>query len=92
MNATPVTVPSQVPGEDGAGPSTFGEKLRPKLSGWAQKVIYDRRRWRLAMANPTGRHGGVLAAAMTFEHNEEKITFGHPLDSLGRTPAQPRAG
>ncbi|KIF03597.1 hypothetical protein PL81_23345 [Streptomyces sp. RSD-27] len=41
-NATPVTVPSLAPGEDGTGPFTFGKKMRPKLSGWAQKVISDK--------------------------------------------------
>ncbi|MCX5380422.1 hypothetical protein [Streptomyces sp. NBC_00091] len=36
----------------------------------------------------------ALAAAMTFEYNEEKITFGALLDSLDDTPARPapRAG
>ncbi|MFB6807639.1 hypothetical protein [Streptomyces sp. NPDC056387] len=42
-NATPVTVPSLAPGEDGTGPFTFGKKMRPKLSGWAQKVISDKK-------------------------------------------------
>lgn len=42
-NATPITVPSLAPGEDGTGPFTFGKKMRPKLSGWAQKVISDKK-------------------------------------------------
>ncbi|MFC8273810.1 hypothetical protein ACFUJR_15055 [Streptomyces sp. NPDC057271] len=42
-NATPVTVPSLAPGDDGTGPFTFGKKMRPKLSGWAQKVISDKK-------------------------------------------------
>ncbi|WP_030791372.1 hypothetical protein [Streptomyces sp. NRRL S-920] len=42
-NATPITVPSLVPREDGTGPFTFGKKMRPKLSGWAQKVISDKK-------------------------------------------------
>ncbi|MER5890008.1 hypothetical protein ABT160_39800 [Streptomyces sp. NPDC001941] len=42
-NATPVTVPSLVPDEGKAGPFTFGRKMRPKLSGWAQKVISDKK-------------------------------------------------
>ncbi|MFE5717896.1 hypothetical protein [Streptomyces erythrochromogenes] len=42
-NATSVTVPSLAPGEDGTGPFTFGKKMRPKLSGWAQKVISDKK-------------------------------------------------
>ncbi|MFF7183483.1 hypothetical protein [Streptomyces sp. NPDC008121] len=42
-NATPITVPSLMPREDGSGPFTFGKKMRPKLSGWAQKVISDKK-------------------------------------------------
>ncbi|MFJ8210492.1 hypothetical protein [Streptomyces sp. NPDC096033] len=42
-NATPITVPSLAPGEDEPGPFTFGKKMRPKLSGWAQKVISDKK-------------------------------------------------
>ncbi|MEU2183976.1 hypothetical protein [Streptomyces thermolilacinus] len=41
-NPTPITVPSLVP-HDKAGPFTFGKKMRPKLSGWAQKVISDKK-------------------------------------------------
>ncbi|SCF90545.1 hypothetical protein [Streptomyces sp. Ncost-T10-10d] len=42
-NPTPVTVPSLVAREDGTGPFTFGKKMRPKLSGWAQKVVSDKK-------------------------------------------------
>lgn len=41
-NPTPVTVPSLAPREDGTGPFTFGKKTRPKLSGWAQKIVSDK--------------------------------------------------
>ncbi|WP_406011823.1 hypothetical protein OG520_01140 [Streptomyces sp. NBC_00984] len=41
-NPTPITVPSLVP-DDKPGPFTFGKKLRPKLSGWAQKVVSDKK-------------------------------------------------
>ncbi|MEU3607506.1 hypothetical protein AB0E83_18995 [Streptomyces sp. NPDC035033] len=40
---TPITVPSLVPGEDGTGPFAFGKKMRPKLSGWAQRVVSDKK-------------------------------------------------
>ncbi|MFF3940551.1 hypothetical protein [Streptomyces phaeofaciens] len=40
---TPFTVPSLVPCGDGPGPFTFGRKLRPKLSGWAQKAVSDKK-------------------------------------------------
>ncbi|AMW14058.1 hypothetical protein A4E84_33960 [Streptomyces qaidamensis] len=42
-NPTPITVPSLVPGEDGTGPFTFGRKTRPKLSGWARRVVSDKK-------------------------------------------------
>ncbi|MGW7315504.1 hypothetical protein [Streptomyces sp. NPDC054854] len=42
-NATPITVPSLASHRDGTGPFTFGKKMRPKLSGWAQKVISDKK-------------------------------------------------
>ncbi|MEJ8632300.1 hypothetical protein [Streptomyces sp. MS2.AVA.5] len=42
-NPTPITVPSLAPRKDGTGPFTFGKKIRPKLSGWAQKVISDKK-------------------------------------------------
>ncbi|MEH0474294.1 hypothetical protein QA943_36645 [Streptomyces sp. B21-097] len=42
-NPTPVTVPSLVPHEDDAGPFAFGKKVRPKLSGWAQKAVSDKK-------------------------------------------------
>lgn len=55
-NATPIAVPSLVPHEDGMGPFTSGKKMRPELSGWAQKVISDNKPRKDALANwvPTG--------------------------------------
>ncbi|MFE0606630.1 hypothetical protein ACFW2T_32370 [Streptomyces sp. NPDC058892] len=53
-NPTPITVPSLAPREDGTGPFTFGKKMRPKLSGWAQKVISDKK-LRKAKATSTTR-------------------------------------
>ncbi|MFE7467088.1 hypothetical protein ACFU6R_23725 [Streptomyces sp. NPDC057499] len=41
-NATPITVPSLVP-RDGERPFTFGRKMRPKLSGWAQRVVSEKK-------------------------------------------------
>lgn len=40
-NPTPITVPSLTPGA--AAPLTFGRKTRPKLSGWAQRVVSDKK-------------------------------------------------
>lgn len=42
-NPTAVGVPSLAPGEDGRGPFAFGKKTRPRLSGWAQKVVSDKK-------------------------------------------------
>lgn len=41
-NATRFTVPSLQPTATSAGPFTFGRHMRPKLSGWAQKVIGEK--------------------------------------------------
>jgi hypothetical protein len=38
-----VTVPSLVPGGDGPAPFAFGKKTRAKLSGWAQRVVSDKK-------------------------------------------------
>ncbi|SCE37539.1 MULTISPECIES: hypothetical protein [unclassified Streptomyces] len=40
---TPITIPSLMPDEDGKGPFDFGRKTRPKLSGWAQRVVGDKK-------------------------------------------------
>ncbi|MEV1048894.1 hypothetical protein [Streptomyces sp. NPDC049916] len=40
---TRITVPSLVPGDEGSGPFTFGRKTRPKISGWAQKVVGEKK-------------------------------------------------
>lgn len=39
----PVTVPSLLPRPDRTSLFTFGKKMRPKLSGWAQRVIGDKK-------------------------------------------------
>ncbi|MCK8679728.1 hypothetical protein [Streptomyces lichenis] len=40
---TRITVPSLMPRGDDPGPFAFGRKTRPKLSGWAQRVIGDKK-------------------------------------------------
>ncbi|MFE7483744.1 hypothetical protein [Streptomyces sp. NPDC057552] len=40
---TPITIPSLMPGDEGPGPFDFGRKTRPKLSGWAQRVVGDKK-------------------------------------------------
>ncbi|MFE7424293.1 hypothetical protein [Streptomyces sp. NPDC057545] len=32
-----------MPYKDGTGPFTFGKKIRPKRSGWAQKVVSNKK-------------------------------------------------
>ncbi len=63
-NPTPITVPSLVPHEDKAGPFTFGKKMRPKLSGWAQKVISDKK-LRKAKASAATRLLALTLATQT---------------------------
>ncbi|MFB9350178.1 hypothetical protein ACFFUA_22465 [Streptomyces heliomycini] len=65
-NPTPVTVPSLVPDEDGTGPFTFGKKTRPKLSGWAQRVVSDKK-LRKAKAPAGARLLAVTLATWTDE-------------------------
>ncbi|MFJ4964589.1 hypothetical protein ACIP6P_19435 [Streptomyces sp. NPDC088729] len=61
---TPITVPCLVPGVDGASPFTFGRKLRPKLSGWAQKAVSDKK-LRKAKAPAATRLLALTLAALT---------------------------
>ncbi|MGW2840270.1 hypothetical protein ACWCWD_21060 [Streptomyces sp. NPDC001493] len=63
-NPVPVTVPSLVPREDGTGPLTFGRKMRPKLSGWAQRVVSDKK-LRKSKSSPATRMLAVTLAART---------------------------
>ncbi|WP_221349556.1 hypothetical protein [Streptomyces beigongshangae] len=63
-NPTPISVPSLVPGQDGPGPFTFGKKMRPKLSGWAQRVVSDKK-LRKAKAPPAVRLLSLTLASRT---------------------------
>ncbi|MER7697635.1 hypothetical protein [Streptomyces sp. NPDC096095] len=40
---TRISVPSLTPDEGDPGPFTFGRKMRPKLSGWAQRVVGEKK-------------------------------------------------
>ncbi|WP_405466375.1 hypothetical protein OG333_24070 [Streptomyces anulatus] len=40
---TRIGVPSLTPDESDPGPFTFGRKMRPKLSGWAQRVVGEKK-------------------------------------------------
>ncbi|MEU5288728.1 hypothetical protein N7925_11865 [Streptomyces sp. CA-278952] len=42
-NPTRIDVPSLTPDESDPGPFTFGRKMRPKLSGWAQRVVGEKK-------------------------------------------------
>ncbi|MFH9265434.1 hypothetical protein ACH4KN_14410 [Streptomyces sp. NPDC017546] len=42
-NPTRISVPSLTPDENAPGPFTFGKKMRPKLSGWAQRVVGEKK-------------------------------------------------
>lgn len=52
-NAAPIIVPSFAPQEEGTAPFTFGKKTRPKLSGWTQKVISDKKLRKAKATSPT---------------------------------------
>lgn len=67
-NATLITIPSLLPDGDGdPGPFTFGRKLRPKLSGWAQKIVADKK-LRKTKATAAGR---LLALTLATQTNAE---------------------
>ncbi|MEU6499496.1 hypothetical protein ABZ895_08065 [Streptomyces californicus] len=40
---TRISVPSLIPTDDDPGPFTFGRKMRPRLSGWAQRVVGEKK-------------------------------------------------
>ncbi|MEV7912202.1 hypothetical protein [Streptomyces griseus] len=40
---TRISVPSLTPDDSDPGPFTFGKKLRPRLSGWAQRVVGEKK-------------------------------------------------
>ncbi|MFD6334235.1 hypothetical protein ACFWGI_32270 [Streptomyces niveus] len=42
-NPTRIIVPSLLPHDEDRGPFDFGKSMRAKLSGWAQKVVGDRK-------------------------------------------------
>ncbi|WP_424568513.1 hypothetical protein [Streptomyces sp. CH-036] len=57
---TRISVPSLTPDEDDPGPFTFGRKLRPKLSGWAQRVVGEKK----LRKGKTGADVRLLALAL----------------------------
>lgn len=59
-NPTRISVPSLTPDEDDPGPFTFGRKLRPKLSGWAQRVVGEKK----LRKGKTGADVRLLALAL----------------------------
>ncbi|WP_371627981.1 hypothetical protein OG245_24540 [Streptomyces sp. NBC_01116] len=59
-NPTRISVPSLTPDESEPGPFTFGRKMRPKLSGWAQRVVGEKK---LRKAK-TGADARLLALAL----------------------------
>ncbi|MFD7626760.1 hypothetical protein ACFV7Q_12120 [Streptomyces sp. NPDC059851] len=61
---TPITVPSLVPGGDGTSPFMFGKKVRPKLSGWAQRIVSDKK-LRKARATASTRLFALTLATQT---------------------------
>ncbi|MFD7685641.1 hypothetical protein [Streptomyces sp. NPDC059781] len=89
-NPTPITVPSLVPPEDGTGPFTFGRKMRPKLSGWAQRVVTDKKLRKTKATAGTRLLALTLATRADASGRLGPDGQGVPLDTLTpRTPADP---
>ncbi|PJM98499.1 hypothetical protein CG740_35175 [Streptomyces sp. CB01201] len=61
---TPITIPWLSPGGDRPGPFTFGKKTRPKLSGWAQKIVADKK-LRTTQATAGARMLALVLATQT---------------------------
>ncbi|NEB42606.1 hypothetical protein G3I54_37845 [Streptomyces sp. SID14515] len=57
---TRISVPSLTPDDGDPGPFTFGKKMRPRLSGWAQRVVGEKK---LRKAK-TGAEARLLALAL----------------------------
>ncbi|WP_411082950.1 hypothetical protein [Streptomyces sp. cmx-18-6] len=57
---TPITISTLTPDDSGRGPFDFGRKTRPKLSGWAQKVVGDKK----LRKKKTGAGTRLLALAL----------------------------
>ncbi|MFI8093465.1 hypothetical protein ACIF9R_35010 [Streptomyces sp. NPDC086080] len=86
-NPTPITVPSLTPG---AEPSlTFGRKTRPKLSGWAQRVVSDKKLRKKKAPAATRLLALTLATRTTPEGHLGPDGEGLPLDSLTDQVALP---
>ncbi|MFF2962375.1 hypothetical protein ACFVT1_26325 [Streptomyces sp. NPDC057963] len=81
-NPTPVTVPSLVAREDGTGPFPFGKKMRPKLSGWAQRVVSDKKLRKTKAAAGTRLLALTLATQTSAPGRLGPGGRGVPLDSL----------
>ncbi|MFH8516109.1 hypothetical protein ACH4CE_13505 [Streptomyces gelaticus] len=77
-NPTPITIPSLVPDEDKPVPFTFGRKLRPKLSGWAQRVVLDKK---LRKAKTTA--GTRLLALVLATHSSPDGRLGSDDQGIG---------
>ncbi|MFE6157344.1 hypothetical protein ACFQ7F_00260 [Streptomyces sp. NPDC056486] len=75
-DATPITVPALLP--DRPRPFTFGKNNRSRISGWAQKVVGDRK-LRKKKATATAR----LLALYTAAHSRPDGRLGRPDDGGG---------
>ncbi|MFI2425374.1 hypothetical protein ACH5A7_14925 [Streptomyces sp. NPDC018955] len=81
-NPTPITVPSLVPPEGGTGPFAFGKKTRPKLSGWAQRVVSDKKLRKTKAAAGTRLLALTLATRTDASGRLGPDGEGVPLDDL----------
>lgn len=79
---TRIAVPSLTPDQDDPGPFTFGKKMRPKLSGWAQRVVGDKKLRKTRTAAEARLLALALATRTTADGRLGPDGEGVPLESL----------
>ncbi|WP_347239693.1 hypothetical protein [Streptomyces lydicus] len=78
-NPTHITVPSLLPHDDGRGPLGFGKAMRPRLSGWAQKAVGERKLRKKKL--PAAARLLALACAAHSSTNGRLGSSGHGLEA-----------
>ncbi|GGQ53873.1 hypothetical protein [Streptomyces asoensis] len=86
-NPVSLTVPSLTPRTDAPAPFAFGKKVRPKLSGWAQRVVSDKKLRKAGAAPGTRFLALTLATRCTADGRLGTGGDGIDLDRLAVTCA-----
>ncbi|GGY29683.1 hypothetical protein [Streptomyces anulatus] len=91
-NPTRIGVPSLTPDESDPGPFTFGRKMRPKLSGWAQRVVGEKKLRKAKTAADARLLALALATGVSLDGQLGPEGEGLPLEDLASwcavTPAE----